>query len=136
MNTTVRNPDLPKHKETVMSQLFGQFEGFLVSKGLSKGKEYATRITELFDCSRKILWIDEYHPDLQITICLNSIHMTCEFGLVLKATSEVLHREKLEDLRYLISTGTELELNTGSQAKFNAFFESFKEQFKKLEVAA
>jgi hypothetical protein len=131
----IRHADHPEYKEQVMSQLFGEFIGFLKAKGLTKGKEFDTQIQEVFQCSRKILWIDEFHPDLQITIYLNSIQMFAEFGVVKKESKQVIYRKKIEDLRYKISPDTELELIDGHQEIFKSFFKEFEEQFSKLEKA-
>ena len=77
-----RKPDSPTCKDKLMSQLFGEFIGFLKSNGLTQGNEFETRTEEIFECSRKILWIDQYHPTKQITVYLNSLQMFCEFGVV------------------------------------------------------
>jgi len=134
----IRHGDHPEYKEQVMSQLFGEFIGFLKSKGLTKGQEFETRIEEVFQCSRKILWIDQYSPELQITVYLNSIQMFCEFGVVKRkngeVTKDVTHRNKIENLRYKISSDTEFELIDSHQEKFNEFFEDFKKHFAVLEA--
>ena len=129
---TERHPDSPLHKETIASQLFGEFVGFVKSQGLTKGKEFETQITEIFQCSKKLLWIDRYHPKFQITVYLNSIQMSVEFGVVIKKTKEVIHRNKLEDLRYKISSNTQLELIDPHQKKFDDLFNDFKLQFLDL----
>ena len=128
----IRNSDHPENKERVMSQLFGEFIGFVKSKGLSKGTEFATEIQEFFQCSRKILWIDDYSPELQMTIYMNSIQLFCEFGVVDKKTKSVIHRNKLENLRYKISSCTQIELIDSHQEKFELFFTDFKKWFEKL----
>lgn len=132
----LRHPDHPEYKEQIMSQLFGEFIGFLKTKGLTKGKEFEARIEEIFQCSKKIIWIDEYSPDFQITVYLNSIQMFCEFGVVEKkngqVTKNVTHRNKIEDLRYKISSDTQIELIDSHQEKFNNFFEDFKKNFDAL----
>ena len=124
----VRHNDLPVYKDRVMSQLFGEFIGYLKSIGLTKGKEFETHVKEIFECSQKIIWIDELHPDIKINVILNSISMKIEFAVVVKKTTDVLHREKLEDLRYKISSCTEIELIDAHQKRFNEFFEIFKIQ--------
>src|SRR6478736_1338028 len=101
--STIRNGDDPLLKEKIMSQLFGEFIGFLKSKKLTQGKEFEIDIRLMFQCSKKILWLDQYDKKFQITVYLNSISMTAEFGVVEKATKEVIHRNKLENLRYNIS---------------------------------
>lgn len=139
MNNT-RHPDYPEYKEQVMSTLFGEFVSFLKNKGLTKGKEFEIRIDEFFQCSKKILWIDQYSSDLQITICLNSIQMSCEFGVVKRkdgeVTKDVIHRNKIENLRYKISPGTQIELIDSHQIEFDNFFSDFKKHFSILESSA
>jgi hypothetical protein len=134
----IRHGDYPEYKEQVMSQLFGEFIGFIKAKGLTQDLEFATQIQEIFQCSRKVLWIDRLSQKLQIVVDMNSIHMTCEFGVAKlkngKPTGEVVHRNKIENLRYKISSGTNFELTDGSQERFNAFFEDFKKHFAVLEA--
>lgn len=134
----IRHGDYPESKEQIMSQLFGQFEGYCKAKNLTKGSEYETRIEEIFSCSRKILWIDQWHPDWQITVCAKSLDMSIEFGVTErkngKVTKNVIHRNKLENLRYKISSCTNLELIDSHQEKFDEFFKDFKYQFDKLEL--
>lgn len=134
----IRHGDYPESKEQIMSQLFGQFEGYCKGKGLTKGLEYETRIQEVFSCSKKILWLDQWHPDYQITVYANSIAMNIEIGVTErkngKVTKNVIHRNKLENLRYKISSCTNLELIDSHQEKFDALFNDFKYQFDKLEL--
>jgi len=134
----IRHGDYPESKEQIMSQLFGQFEGYCKGKGLTKGLEYETRIEEIFQVSKKILWIDQYHPDWQIVVCGKSLDMSIEFGVTErkngKVTKNVIHRNKLENLRYKISSCTDLELIDSHQEKFDEFFKDFKYQFDKLEL--
>lgn len=129
----IRHADLPAHKEKVISQLFGEFIGFVNLKGLKKGKEYETQIKEIFSCSKKVLWIDDYHPELQITIYLNSIQMFVEYGVKNKKTNEMMHRNKIENLRYNISSGSPIELTDGSRKRFDKLFAEFEEFFALLE---
>ena len=129
----IRNGDHPEYKEKIMSQLFGEFIGFLKAQGLTDDKEFATQIVEIFQCSKKVLWIDEVHPDLQLTVCLNSIEMFAELGIANKKTKVVSHRNKIEGLRYNISPDSFLELTSGSKEKFDSFFSDFKKQFETLK---
>lgn len=135
---TIRHRDLPESKEQIMSQLFGQFEGYCKGKGLTKGLEYETRIEEIFSCSRRILWLDQWHPDWQITVYVNSMSMKIGFGVTEKkngkVTKNVIHRNELEDLRYKISSCTNMELIDSHQEKFDEMFKDFKYQFDKLEL--
>ena len=127
---TIRHPDLPHYKESVMSNVFGRFLGFLKAQGLTKGKEYDTQVQQIFEVSTKVLWIDEVNPTHQITVVVKSLDMSVEFGY--KTKEEVLYRNKLEGLRYQIGTETELELTEGSQKKLDEFFEDFKTYYAKL----
>ncbi|MCK9273277.1 hypothetical protein M0P65_07095 [Candidatus Gracilibacteria bacterium] len=133
MENFERGPDDPICKEKLISQLFGEFIGYVKSKGLLKGKEFETKNEEIFQCSRKFLWIDQYDPKYQITVVLNSIQLSIEFGVVIRNTKEVIHRKKIENLRYKISTKTELELIESSQEKFDDLFNDFKNEFNKLK---
>ena len=102
----MRNPDLPKYKEQICSQLFGQFIGYADSKGLTKGKEYETAIKPIADCSRKVLWIDELHPKKNIVVSINSVDVTVEYGIAAKEEGQpnkTIHRMKIENMRYNIS---------------------------------
>jgi len=134
-----RKPDDPICKERLMCQLFGEFIGFLKTEGLTLGVEFETRNEEIFQCSRKILWIDECNPKLQITVYLNSLQMFAEFGVVEKQIAgfnrvkNVEYRNKIENLRYKISSGTELELIDSHQEKFDEFFADFKTHFAELK---
>ena len=129
----IRNGDHPQYKEQIMSQLFGEFIGFLKSEGLTQGKEFETQIKEIFQCSHKIIWIDDLHTDFQITVVFNSIQMSIEFGLVKKDNMEVCHREKIENLRYKISSCTELSLIDPHKEIYDNFFKSFIKHFNTLK---
>lgn len=131
----IRNGDHPEYKEKIISQLFGEFIGFVKAQGLTSDKEFATQISEFFQCSKKVMWIDELNPKLQLVVYLNSLEMFAELGLSNKTTKEVLYRNKIEGLRYNISEGSLLALTDGSQQNFNEFFEDFKVNFKKLKQA-
>jgi hypothetical protein len=138
MTGEIRQGDLPQSKEQITSQLFGQFEGYCKGKGLTKGSEYETRIEEIFQCSTKILWLDQWHPDWQITVYAKSLDMSIGFGVVKKkdgkVTKDVTHRNELKDLRYKISSCTDLELIDSHQEKFDEMFKDFKYQFDKIEL--
>lgn len=129
----IKNADHPEYKEKIMSQLFGEIIGFLKAQGLTPDKEYATQVSEFFQCSKKVVWIDELHPEKQLVIWFDSLHMLAELGVVVKKTKEVLHRHKIENLRYQISTGTDIVLTEGSQFKYDALFTDFKTQFESLK---
>lgn len=129
-NNMERNNDKPQHKETVISQLFGEFVGFLKEKGFTKGKEYETKVSQIFECSRQFIWVDDVHPLNKINIILNSIDMTIEFAVLNKKRGgEIIHHEKLPDLRYNVSSGTDIALIPAHQAKFDDLFKSFKRYF-------
>jgi hypothetical protein len=132
-NDSIRNADHPEYKEKIMSQLFGEVIGFLKAQGLTPDKEYATQVAEVFQCSKKVVWVDELHSEKQLVICFDSLHMIAELGVAIKKTKEVLHRNKIENLRYQISPGTDIILTEGSQAKYNALFTDFKAQFESLK---
>ncbi len=64
--------------------------------------------------------------------------MSIEIGVTEKkngqVTQNVIHRNKLENLRYKISSCTDFELIDSHQEKFDALFKDFKYQFDKLEL--
>lgn len=129
----IRNGDHPEYKEKIMSQLFGEIIGFLKTQGLTPEKEYATQISEIFQCSKKVVWVDEFHPQKQLVIYFDSLHMLAELGVSIKETKEVLYRNKIEGLRYQISSGTDVALTEGSQEKYDALFTDFKKYFETLK---
>ena len=133
----IRHADDPRKKDAVMAQCFDKFVKFVEGKGLTKGKEFEYRTEEIFQCSKRILWLDQYHPDWQITACANSISLSVGFGVVKrkdgKVTKDVTHRNELKDLRYKISSCTYLELIDSHQQKFEELFDDFKKHFEKLE---
>ena len=129
----IRNPDSPEYKDKIMAQLYGEFIGFLKEQGLTKGVEFESKTTEIFQCSKRIIWIDELNPDTKINILLNSISMNIEFATIKKEGNEVQHRNKLENLRFKISSDTDLELINGHQGKFDDFFDDFKNEFLKIK---
>lgn len=137
--TRIRNGDHPDLKDRVMSQLFGEFIGFLKAKGLTDNEEYATQTVDIAfgECKKRVIWIDEVNPNWQLVVYLNSHMMFVEMGLCKrkdgKATKEVVLRRKIEDLRYNISPGTELCLIDSHQKKFDELFDEFKREFAKLK---
>jgi hypothetical protein len=128
----MRDIDLPRHKETIASSMFGEALARPSIAGYKKGKEYEYTIKPLLECSTKILWLDQINDEYQITVVIRSLDCTAEMGVVDKRTREVVHRERTDELRYLISSGTSIELTEGSRKKFNAFLESFDLYFGKL----
>jgi hypothetical protein len=128
----IREIDNPVNKEIVCSQLFGEFIGFLKTHDLVEGNEYDTKIQEVFQCSNKIIWVDEFSPKLKIVIHISSLHLSVEYGVVDKNNKQVIHRNKLENLRYNISPDTTLELTEFDQRRFNELFNEFKVWFNKL----
>jgi len=130
----IRHADLPRYKEAVMSTLFGECVGWLKAQGLTAGKEFDTANKPILQCSKKVIWIDQLNPVRQIVLWFNSISMEAEFGVADKSTEPktVLYRNKLTDLRYNISTGSEPNLTKGSRQRFDEFFADFAAQFKTL----
>ena len=130
----IRHGDLPQYKESVIAQLYGEFLGFLKERGLTKGKEFEGTIQECFSCSKRCIhiWDNDEERDLQIVVYLCSTQFMLEFGVANKKTKEVIHRNKLENLRYKISSGEEVELIDSHQEKFRLFFEDFKKWFEKI----
>ena len=127
----MRHPDNPIDKEKTITQLFGEFIGFIKSKGLTRGKEFEINIKEIFQCSIRMIWIDQYHPSRKITIAFNSIQMFIEFGLL--ENNEIIYRKKIDNLRYKISEGEQVELIDSHQKLFDNFFEDFKNKFYELK---
>ena len=134
MLTEIKEIDNPVYKERIMSELYGQFIGFLKSRNLILGKEYDTKIQDIFQCSKKVIWIDQLSEDFQITVYLNSIQMFVEYGVVRKKDMEVIHRNKIEGLRYKISSCTDCELIDSHQELFDGLFEDFKIEFDKINI--
>ncbi len=134
MLAEIKKSDDPIHKERIMSQLYGEFIGFLKSKNLILGKEFDVQVQDIFQCSKKVIWVDQLNEDFQITIYLNSIQMFVEYGVVKKKDMEVIHREKIEDLRYKISSCTDCELIDSHQEKFDELFNNFKIEFNKINI--
>jgi len=128
----IRPADLPRHKEAVMCRLFGEVLGWLQAQGLTKGKEFEAQSQDVLQCSKKVIWIDQVSASQQITWVFNSIRMMVEYGVVRKEDREVLHRETLEELRYQISTGTEIDLTAGSRERFDGLFASFRAKFQEM----
>jgi hypothetical protein len=108
--------------------------GWLNAQGLTKGQEFEARSQDVLQCSRKVIWIDEINPERQITWVFNSIRMMIEFAVVNKADKAILHRETLDNLRYRISTGSEIDLTDGAQAQFASLFASFETKFGELKT--
>jgi hypothetical protein len=135
--SVIRHADNPIFKERIMSQLFGEFVSFLKEKGLVEGQEFETAVKEIFQSTTKIIWIDRLDNDFQLTVVLRSIEFSLELGFVKKEKDgqpkEVLHRNKLENLRYNISPGSRLELIDSHLEKYKEFFEDFKKHFAKLK---
>lgn len=128
----MRQLDLPKHKETVSSEIFGTFIGIVNSFGFEKEKDYATIVKPVLDCSNKVLFLDEINNDYQLNVVVKSFDMSVEVAYFNKETKEVLFREKLNGLRYNLSDNTSLELTSGSQNKFNVFLDGFNFWLEKL----
>lgn len=135
VHAVARDSDLPLHKETISSEMFGRFVAIADMAGLTKGVEYETAVKPMLQCSTKILWLDRVNDKLQITVAIKSLDMSVEYGMVDKTTKAVIHREKLEGLRYKISNDTNIELTDGSRERFDELLTSFKGWFEKLKAA-
>lgn len=129
----IRHADLPRHKEAVMSTLYGEVIGWLAAQGLAKGNDFEAQSQDVLQCSKKVIWIDRVDPDTQITWVFNSVRMMVEFGVVRKSDKKVLRRETQSDLRYQISTGSEIALTDGSRERLDSLFEEFRTEFAKLQ---
>lgn len=131
----IRHPDLPRWKESIIAELHGKFLGFIDAQGLIKGNEYESKTQEILQCSKRHIWVwdNDSSIDCQIVVCLNSIAFSVELGIYNKKEKKVIHRNKLENLRYKISNGTKPELTEGSQEKFDVLFNEFKDWFNKLK---
>ena len=132
--STIRSTDNPKYKESVIAQLHGEFLGFLNARGLTKGDEYESQTHEILSCSKRYIHIFDQDKmrRCQLVVVLNSIAFSVEFGVYDKKAKKVLYRNKLENLRYKISTDTEIELIDSHQVKFREFFDDFKGKFEEI----
>lgn len=133
MIESVRDSDSPTHKEAVCSEIFGRFIGLVESAGFTKGQEYETQVRPIFSCSQKILWLDRVSETHQMTLVVKSLDCSVEYGLVRKSDMEVVHREKITDLRYRISPGSSCELTEGSEKKTQQMLANFKARFDELK---
>lgn len=133
-NHEIRHGDLPRHKEAVMSQLFGEMIGWLQTQGITKGEEFETHNQGILQCSRKYIWVDQFHPDKGMTFSFGSIGMDLTLGVYKKPNKEILVKEELKNLRYKISTGTSVELIDSHRSKVNSFFDIFKREFLALKA--
>lgn len=131
----IRHPDLPRFKEHFMSQINGKIIGFLESQGLQRGKEYETKTQELLSCSKSIIWIwdNDKNRKHQLVIVINSIDMSVDYGVAFKPKNLTIYRKSLKDLRYNISSGSDMSLTEGSKIKWKEFFEGIQSTFHLLK---
>ena len=132
MSFNEKVPDLPRHKEALISQLFGEFIGFLKAQNLTDGVEFAHQTKPILQCSLKVIWIDKLSETHRITIALKSLDCLVEYA-VLTQDKNILKRKTIKDLRYKLSSGSQLELIDVHQKQFDELFAEFKEDFQKLK---
>lgn len=128
-----RKGDEPRHKEAVISRLFGEFVGFLKANGLTDGEQFATQTVPIMQCSRKVIWIDQLSKTHSITVHLCSLSCLVEYGILTKDKKRIKPDVKIDNLRYKLSSGTEIELIDKHQELFDGLFEQFKQDFEKLK---
>ena len=135
----IRNPDLPRYKEAVISELFGRFVGYLKSKGLTNEKEFAVTKKEILECSKNYLHLDRWHPTKNIVVYMNSVTMNIQYGVArkykTKKPNKTIHLIRLDNLRYKISIGTQVELIDSDQELFDNLYNDFLAKFSELEAA-
>ncbi len=126
-----RMADDPRVKESIIAQLYGEFLGFLKSKGLTDGKEFKGTIKPCFSCSKRYIhiWDMDESRDEQLVVYLCSTQFMLQFGIGNKKTKKTTYKNTLENLRYKISNATDFELINSHQEKFKEFFEDFKSKF-------
>ena len=126
-----RSGDDPRFKEPVIAELYGKFIGYIEEKGLTSGKEFKGTTQDCFSCSKRYIhiWDNDDSKDCQIVVFLCSTQFRIEFGVYNKKTKEVTYRNKLDNLRYKISDGEQVELIDSHQEKFNEYFKDFKNKF-------
>ena len=129
-----RHGDDPRVKESVIAQLYGEFLGFLKSKGLIDGKEFKGTIQPCFSCSKRYIhiWDMDEKMDNQLVVYLCSTQMNIQFGVADKKANKTIYKNELNNLRYKISNATDFELIDSHQEKFNEFFEDFKVKVNEL----
>ena len=130
----IRNADDPIFKEAVMSQLHSECLGFLKSNGLIEGEHYVSNIIHTFQISKRRIMIDRYNPEFTLNIIFKSLDLSVSIGLVEKDSEtnelkKIIFQEKLENLRYNISSCTDLVLTDGSRKEYDDFFENYKKLF-------
>ena len=126
-----RNADDPQTKESIIAGLYGEFLGYIKSKGLTDGKEFKGTVQPCFSCSKRYIhiWDMDDKIDNQIVVYLCSTSMKIQFGIGNKKTKETTYKNTLENLRYKISNASDFELIDSHQEKFKEFFEDFKSKF-------
>jgi hypothetical protein len=72
------------------------------------------------------------HPTKGMTLSFGSIGMDVTFGIYVRGSKEILLKRELKNLRYKISTGTNIELTDGSRAKVDRLLDEFKREFRQL----
>lgn len=135
----MREPDNPTIKDAIMAELHGEVKGYLKAQGYKEEKDFATGKKEIFQCSKRIFWVDRIHPEKQVVIVHDSLNMAVEYGLSYrndppKGEQKVIKRKKIEGLRCNISDGTKQCLTGGSQKGYNEFLEEVKKEIESLKA--
>ena len=106
-----RNSDDPHTKESIIAGLYGEFIGYIKSKGLTDGKEFKGTIKPCFSCSQRYIhiWDMDESIDKQLVIYFNSTQMDIQFGIANKKEKKTIYKNELNNLRYKISNATDLD---------------------------
>lgn len=129
-----RHGDSPQIKESIIASLYGEFLGYIKSKGLTDGKEFKGTVQPCFSCSKRYIhiWDMDESRNKQLVVYLCSTQMNIQFGIADKKANKTIYKNELNNLRYKISNATDFELIDSHQEKFNEFFENFKAKFDAL----
>lgn len=129
-----RNTDDPQTKESIIASLYGEFIGYIKSKGLTDGEEFKGTIHPCFSCSKRYIhiWDMDESRKFQLVVFLNSGQMNVQFGIADKEKNKTIYKKELNNLRYKISNATDLELIDSHKEKFRDFFEDFKSKLNML----
>ena len=130
----IRNMDDPRYKEPVIAQMYGEFMRYIKEQGLKHGDEFKGTVIELFSCSKRFIhiWDNDIVKENQMVLYFCSTQFMSEFGIHNKVKKKTTYRNKLENLRYKISSMTSPQLIDSHQVKYDKYFKDFKEKFNQL----
>lgn len=130
-----RHGDSPQIKESIIASLYGEFLGYIKSKGLIDGREFIGTVQPCFSCSKRYIhvWDMDDSKDKQLVVYLCSTQMNVQFGIADKKENKTIYKNELNNIRYKISNATDFELIDSHQEKFDKLFEDFKTKFDALQ---